>query len=361
MRLAFVLILIIHALLHSIGVIKTFGPQKILPKSEGVAWLLVAAILVLSLAGWWVQWPFWWWTGLVGVMGSQILILRSWKLAKWGTLGNLLFFLPIGYNALQSFPTSFQNRYRKEMEEGLRVPVEQSLLQERDIQHLPRPVQKYLRFTKSLGKPIIDEFKIAFEGEMKQKLEGEWMPIWAEQCTFWNIPERAFYIQSNMWGIPFDGFHLFKGPSATMQIKVAALFQVVDAHGPQMDQSETVTMFNDMCLMSPSRWLREDIVWNELDSLTVEAQFKHQGRTITAWLYFDAQGRLSNFKSNDRFLSEDGISYESYPWSTPVLEYKDYEGYYLPAYAEAIWQTPRGLFCYARFRTKELEFNRLKQ
>ena len=36
-----------------------------------------------------------------------------------------------------------------------------------------------------------------------------------------------------------------------MEIKLAGLFKVVDACGPEMNRGETVSLFNDMCFMEP--------------------------------------------------------------------------------------------------------------
>jgi hypothetical protein len=63
-----------------------------------------------------------------------------------------------------------------------------------------------------------------------------------------------------MFGLPVDGLHLYAEPEASMQIKIAHLLQVVDAKGPEMNQSETVTMFNDMCLLAPATLI--DIQYN---------------------------------------------------------------------------------------------------
>jgi hypothetical protein len=142
-----------------------------------------------------------------------------------------------------------------------------------------------------------------------------------------------------------------------MQIKVASMFQVVDARGPEMDKGETVTMFNDLCIMAPATLIDKAIQWETLDSLTVKAFFTNQGNTISATLFFDVKGALVNFISLDRYLSDDGRSYLNYPWSTPLKEYKEFGGRRIPTYGEAIWHTPEGEFSYARFELGMVEYN----
>jgi hypothetical protein len=76
------------------------------------------------------------------------------------------------------------------------------------------------------------------------------MAFRSEQYNFYDPPARLFLVKGSMYGLPVEGLHLFRGDGATMQIKVASLAQVVDAKGPKMNQGETVTLFNDLCLLA---------------------------------------------------------------------------------------------------------------
>lgn len=183
------------------------------------------------------------------------------------------------------------------------------------------------------------------------------MKIHSQQYNFFDDPARLFYIRAKMFGIPFDGLHQYTGDHATMQIKVANLISVVDASGDKMDQGETVTMLNDMCLMAPATLIDTGITWREIDDLTVEARFTNRNQTIVATLYFNEAGAMTNFISNDRFLSSDGKEYLNYPWSTPVKNWQEINGRKIPTSGETIWQTPEGPFCYGRFDIGEIEYN----
>jgi hypothetical protein len=219
------------------------------------------------------------------------------------------------------------------------------------------PVQNYLRFTGSVGKPKVVNVRVTWRGTMRTKLDGDWLPIRAWQVNFFDDPARFFYIESSMYGLPFDGFHAYVADSATMQIKVGELFQVVDARGPKMNRGETVTMLNDMCLLAPATLISHSLRWEAIDSVTVRGFFSNQGNTISAVLTFDPSGPLKDFVSDDRYLSEDGKTYLSYPWSTPVREYGEFGGRKIASVGEAIWHMPQGEYAYGRFTVEELEVN----
>ena len=125
------------------------------------------------------------------------------------------------------------------------------LVTESDLRHLPAPVQKYLRVAGAVGKPRIHNFRAVFSGDFRNGLDGPWMVFRSEQCNFLDQPTRLFLMKASMYRLPVEGLHLFRGDNASMQIKVASLFQVVDAKGPEMNQSETVTLFNDLCMLAP--------------------------------------------------------------------------------------------------------------
>jgi hypothetical protein len=249
--------------------------------------------------------------------------------------------------------------YQKEVLSGLERTnsIKPELLLDSDIQHLPQVVQKYLRYVGAVGQEKVVNAGICFEGRIRSKKEDGWMKLQSEQYNFFDNPTRAFYIKASKMGIPVTGLHLYKDETAIMVIKLAGLFTIADAKGPEMDQGETVTLFNDMCLMAPATLIDKNILWETIDPLTVRAKYINGKLSITANLFFNKAGELINFISNDRFETVDGKTYNNYPWSTPVKGYREYKGRMLPTSAETIYHKPDGEFCYGEFIIKEVEYN----
>nr|AOR51194.1 hypothetical protein [uncultured bacterium pAM1] len=253
--------------------------------------------------------------------------------------------------------SGYYDTFKKVSEQRLLEVHDTSLVTEKDIAHLPLPVQRYLHFTGTVGKPKVHNLRVRFAGAMKRSVTADWMDIDAQQYEFFGDNARLFYISSSLFGIPFDGLHSYTGDSATMKITIAGLIQIADARGDTMTRSETVTLFNDMCLMAPSTLISESIRWEAIDSFSVRAYFSNKQYTIAADLFFDSTSALVNFSSMDRYLSEDGTIYTNYRWSTPVSGYTKISGRLVPTFGEAIWHMPEGDFPYARFTTLEIEYN----
>jgi len=252
-----------------------------------------------------------------------------------------------------------KKRYKKEVLEALERTkgMKNEILTEDDIKHLPQAVQKYIRYSGALGKEKVINFRVEFEGRIRSKPEDSWMILKSVQYNFVDKPTRLFYITARKMGIPAGGLHLYKDEKALMKIKIAGLFTVVDASGKEMDQGETVTVFNDMCFMAPATLIDNNITWETIDSLTVKATFTNGNITIGATMYFNEKGELVNFISNDRFETTDGKVYKNYPWLTPVSGYQKINGYCLASGAQAIYRHPEGDFCYGEFNIVNVEYN----
>jgi hypothetical protein len=364
MQVLLVLFLVLHGAVHLLGFIKGFElapvAQLALPIGRGVGllwlvaclgWLASAALVVLAPGRWW------WVVGAPALVLSQLLIFTVWSDAKFGTLANVILLVPLLWSIAESRDSSFRAIYEREVERGLARSSPTPLVTEADVAKLPPLVQTYLRRVGAVGKPRVRQLRVRWTGEMRLKPDAAWMPVDVEQHSFFDEPARLFILRASRYGVPFTALHRFVGPHATMQVRALSFFDVVDAKGPLMDQSETVTFFNDLCLLAPGNLVDADVSWQTLGERTVRATFTHAGQTVSADLSFDGEGDLVTFVSKDRYLSGDGKTYENYPWETPVRHYRDFGGRSVAVYGEAVWKMPAGDFTYARFNVREIAYN----
>lgn len=363
MRIALAVLLVLHGALHLLGFVKGFGLAEVaalkLPigRTAGALWLLAAASFAVSAAMLLAAPSRWWMTGLPTLILSQALILLSWGDAKFGTVPNVIALIPLALTMLQASPTSFRSTYQRESARHLaQVAAAAPLVTEKDLEPLPPLVQNYLRRVGVVGKPHVQGFRARFHGRFRNGIDAPWMNISSEQHNFVNPSARLFLMESSLKGIPFDGYHSFTGDAARMQIRVAALYDVVDARGPEMNQGETVTVFNDLCVMAPAALLDVPVRWTAAGAHSVRGEFTRGSQTVSAVLTFDAEGDLVDFVSEDRFLSADGKSYRRLPWSTPMRGHRDFGGVRLPEQGTVAWKLPEGDFTYAEFVLEEIAY-----
>lgn len=140
-------------------------------------------------------------------------------------------------------------------------------------------------------------------------------------------------------------------------MRVANLFNVVDVKGEELTIAETVTLLNDMCIFVPGNLYDKRLSWKEIDSLSCQVTIENSRYKVSAILYFNEIGELINFISDDRSALQDDGTLKKARWSTPVRDYKDFDGRRIPTYGETIWNYPEGDFTYGTFRLKNITYD----
>lgn len=363
MKTFFLIIMTAHGLIHVLGFVKAFNIAQVnaltqpVTKPSGLMWLAVAVLFVAASVLYLLDVEYWWMIGLPAILLSQTLIFLSWKDAKLGTTATVIILLPVVMALANSLPGSYQSIFKREAQHGISRLGAMPVISEADLAKLPAPLQKYLRYAGTVGKPRVQNFRATFTGHMSRSPGEGQMDISADQYNFYDEPTRAFFIRSSMFGIPFDGLHLYTGTRATMRISVASLFRIVDAKGDTMTKGETVTMFNDMCIMAPATLIDSAIRWQTNDALHVRGTFTNAGLAVSAILTFNESGALVDFSSDDRYMTSDGLTYKNYRWTTPVRNYKDFDGRKVATEADLVWHMPEGDYTYGTFELTSIEYN----
>lgn len=357
-------VLALHGAIHVMGFAKAFGyaelPQLTQPISRagGLAWLLASALVLASAALLAAGSRHTWIVAAVAVVVSQAVILSAWQDAWAGTMANVVLLLVALVGWFTEGPRSFQAQYDRDAAAGLARTVASPLVTEADLAPLPEPVQRYLRFVGAVGQPRVRSYRLHFRGRIRSAPDSAWMPFEADQQSFTDQPTRLFHMRARMFGMPVDVFHRLIDGHATMRVKLFGAFPMVDARGAEMDRAETVTLFNDMCLLAPGTLVGPGIAWQPVDGGSVRARFTNAGQTIAAELYFDADGRLTNFVSDDRSRSSaDGTAFTPQRFSTPVRDYRAFGPLTLAGYGEGRWRLPDGEFVYGEFHLQEAIMN----
>jgi len=347
-------IILVHGLIHFMGFAKAFNYGNItqltkeISKPSGMFWLLTAFLFIVTIILFLLKKDAWFLFGLTAVIISQILIITVWNDAKFGTIANVIMLAAI---ILNYGSYRFEKGYQNDVKENLQRTnmLKTDLLTETDLLLLPEPVQRYLKYAGVLNKPKPKNIRIVFEGQMREKGK-EFFAFTCEQYNFFDEPSRLFFMKATMKGFTVPGYHRYRNATALMDISLFGLFPVVKKAGKDMDQAETVTLFNDMCMMAPATLIDKRITWQAIDCNSAKATFTNHVITISAILYFNEKGHLVDFISNDRDVNH-------YPFSTPVSNYKNINGINIMTYGEAIWHYPDGKFVYGKFNLKEVEYN----
>lgn len=238
-----------------------------------------------------------------------------------------------------------------------RVEPAERLVDEGDLAAVPDSVARYLRFVGVVGKPRVWNMRVMMDAEMFQEPGGAPIAAVSEQYDFFDRPTRMFRLDARMFGLPVDVLHRYREERATMLVRVAESIDIVDASGPVLDTTETVTLLNDIAVMAPAVLLDPRFSFREIDERQTEVTFHNGAERVRAVLHFGDQGELVDFVSHDRSaLGTDGV-FRKFRFSTPLRAYRDFGGVRLSSEGDAVYDYPEGPFRYATFRLRGVQYN----
>jgi len=228
-----------------------------------------------------------------------------------------------------------------------------ALITEAEVDRLPEPMRRYLKFAGVVGKPHLNRVHLKMRGQFKMGTNADWMRVTVDQVSTLQPPGRSFYIHGKPW--PFaaiSGIDSYRAGEGRMRIRLFSRIPLLDVKGDEIAESALVTMLNDMVLF-PQAFLSTNIRYQALDAQSVEATLAIGARRVSAVLGINAKGELTNFTSTNRWRLEGKASVRE-TWSTPFSRYTNLGGIQVPGRGEAIHFYEDGPFPYARFAVPEL-------
>jgi hypothetical protein len=366
MRWLFLTLMVVHGLIHFMGAARAFGFAELsqltqpISRGMGAVWLAAGFGMLLAAASLVALPRFWWLVAGVAAVLSQIAIVSSWTDAKVGTIANVLILAGAVYGLASQGPASFRSAYEGEVRARLAEAdaPEPPPVTEDDLAHLPEPVQRYLRVTGSVGQPRIRHFRARWRGRIRSSPSDPWMSFTAEQFNVMDDPARFFLMDARRSGLPVDVYHVFTDAAAGMRVRLLSLLPVTRSAGADFTRAETVTIFNDLCLLAPAALIDPTIRWEPLDARSARAHFTLGDNTVSATLTFNDDGELVNFVSDDRLAtSTDGSQLTPVRFSTPVRAYRTFGARRVVAGGEGRWHPPEGEFSYIELELLEYEAN----
>ena len=360
-RVGFSVIVLLHALLHGLGVAKAFDLvsleqlQQPVSRPMGVLWGVAGVTLLASVAASVVAPTLWGIICILGVVLSQLVIITSWRDARYGTFVNVVVALGAVYGVASQGPTSFRVEYERHVAERSGTPSPPSRIESTDLYELPEPVRCYMRTAGVVGRPAVTQFEASWRGRIRSGPSEPWMSFTADQHNFVTEPARFFRLDAARSGVPVEVFHVFDDGAADMRVRVASVARVAHASGPEMTRAETVTLLNDMAVLAPAALLTEAESWEAVDARSARVSYAVGVNQVSALLVFDDDCNLVDFVSDDRLrATDDGTDFTRQRWSTPLRDHRAFGSVRAPGHGEGVWHGPDDAFVYMEVELVEL-------
>lgn len=223
------------------------------------------------------------------------------------------------------------------------------------LETLPEPVRRYLTYSGVVGFLWIDSVRLKQVGTFRQGADRPWMPFAADETYTIDPPSLTWNARFKVAGLPLlRARDRYEDGHGHMYGKLAGLKTVFDARGEELDQATMIRYLNEI-MWFPTAFLGENIKWEEGDEHSARVTFSDGGKSVSARMFFDSAGRLTNFSAM-RYREIDG-EFSLDPWSTPMTGYGEFAGLRLPASGQAVWHLPAGDLPYADLEITEIAYN----
>lgn len=361
MRIAFLIIVLFHGLIHLLGFVKGFELKEVkelslpISRTMGVFWL-IATVLFLTYGILYVlNAKYAWLIGLIAVVMSQFLVFMFWKDAKFGTIPNVLL-LVVSVFSLGYY--NFQELVQQETHHLLsqKVSTANRTLMERDIAQLPEPVKRWLRNSGAVGKPFASYGKVSQLAEMQMKPEQKnWMTATAVQYTTIDNPAFIWAVDVKMNGLlNFQGRDKFEDGKGEMLIKMNSLIHVVNERGEKLDEGSLQRYLGEM-VWFPSLALSPYLSWEPINDHQAKATMTYKGTSGSGTFYFNSEGDVTKFSAL-RYKGNEADA-KRYEWEMNISGYKTFEGIKVPAKMTSTWKLDQRDWTWLKLEVTDIKYN----
>lgn len=358
MRIALIIIIILHALIHLFGFLKAFRFAEFeqltqpISKTQGLLWLVAFMLFALAAAFATFQSDSWWVPSILALVVSQILIFMFWKDAKFGTVANLFILLAtiLAFAGFQ-FDKMVENE-RSAILESLSIQSDHKIANQ-DLAHLPNPVQKWLSRSGMLGKRVISKVSLTQDLQLKLKPEQEaWYSGVATQV--FTVDPPAF-----LWSTDIEmnamlnvvGRDKFENGKGEMLIKLNALIPIVNAKDdPKIDEASLQRYLAEI-VWFPSAALSKYITWERVDERSALATLEFEGTKGSGVFYFTEEGDFETFTAQ-RYKDTERLE-----WTVTANQIEEHHGIRVPVDCEASWKLESGQWTWLRLKVEAIDYD----
>ena len=240
----------------------------------------------------------------------------------------------------------FQNDIGALMSEN-QLHTNNEVFTEEDFSSLPVAIQKYIQGCGYIGTPKMSYLKMEYHDvDFLQGKSGPTLKIDYTQYNFINEPCRMAFIDSSIFGIPFEGYDYYQNGTGGMKGVIAKAITLFDQTGADMDKACLATFLAES-LFAPAILLQQYITLEEINDFEVQATISYEGQTASGIFTFNEQYEMISFTTNDRAVTGTDESMEYVPWSALCGEYQTVaSGIKYPSKFQAVWKYPDGDFVY---------------
>ncbi|MFD0940222.1 DUF6920 family protein [Pedobacter boryungensis] len=217
----------------------------------------------------------------------------------------------------------------------------------RKLEELPMTLQHFLIHSGFMTDVNIHQTKIEWKSAaLKFNKTANWKSINCIQHNFLPDPIRLVYMKSKMFGIfSLEAFDSFRHGRGAMMVRMAKIFNITNAKGPEMDKAELVTILAETMII-PDYALQTYIQWEEISHYEIKGTISYYGIKASGIFYFNNNFEIEKFETEDRCYTDKNGKFHSIKWTAECSDYTRHRELSFPTNFKATWNFPTGDFTY---------------
>jgi hypothetical protein len=246
-------------------------------------------------------------------------------------------------------------RYRLE---AARLPITPRVFDQRELERLPAPVQRYLRAVLKDGQPMVAAVSVELTGTMDLGKKAEqWKPFTSTQRVITRRPGFDWDARAAMMpGISVRVHDAYVAGEGILHAALLGLVPVANLRGTgEMAQGELIRFFAEAAWYPTALLPSQGVRWDAVDDHAARATLKDGDITLTLLFRFDEDGLIATVRAQARGRTVGGKVVPT-PWQGRFWNYAIREGIRVPLDGEAAYLLPEGAKPYWRGRVVQLSY-----
>ncbi|MEC5218452.1 hypothetical protein RCH09_003423 [Actimicrobium sp. GrIS 1.19] len=229
---------------------------------------------------------------------------------------------------------------------------------QRELDGLPAPVQRYFRTALTPGQPLIAAASIALAGTFNLSASGaRWKPFTSTQRVITQRPGFLWDAHIAMLpGLTVRVVDSYIAGEGLLHASLLGLFTLAEVQGGgEIARGELMRFLAEMAWYPTALLPSQGVRWEPVDERSAKATLVDGPLALTLLFRFGDDGLIDSFRAEMRGAMV-GKEIVMTPWEGSWSDYQRRDGMLVPLSGEVAWMRPEGRRPYFRGTVTSLEY-----
>lgn len=252
----------------------------------------------------------------------------------------------------------WRTRKLRDRLEAARLSIEPKVFDQRELESLPAPVQRYFRAVLKDKQPIVAAVSVEQSGTFNMgKMADQWKPFTSTQRVVTRRPGFDWDARiTTMPGLPVLVHDAYVAGEGVLHAALLGLLSLADLRGTgELAQGELMRFFAEAAWYPTALLPSQGVLWDAVDERSARATLKDGALTPTLLFSFNEEALIVTVSAEARSRGVGGTVVPT-PWRGRFWNYATRDGMRVPLDGEAAWLLPDGAKPYWRGRITQLSY-----